>query len=144
MTKTMSIPDFVRNGWQEETTIQKFFAHLDRNKIKYCVIGTAIILFLSVSGLAFANGNDAVSVFASSGTGIDAGAKTLYKKLISVGKWIIIIKGGIETIKSAAVDGDFQNSRTKILGYVITYALLWALPWAFDEVEKLFNEMEGA
>lgn len=132
MTQSMSIPDFVRHGWQEESMIQSFIAHLERNKIKYRIVGTAIILFLGVTGVSYA-----------SGAGIDAGANKLYKRIIGVGKWIIIIKGGIDTIKSA-VDGDFANSKTKILGYVLTYAILWALPWAFGEVEKLFTEMEGA
>lgn len=131
MAKTMNISDFVRNGWQEETTIQKFIVHLERNKIKYRVIGMAIILFVGFESSAFAS------------TGIDAGAKKLYTRIIGVGKWIIIIKGGMDVIKSS-LDGDFMNSKTKVLGYVLTYALLWVLPWAFDEVEKLFSDMEGA
>lgn len=130
-TTTMSIPDFVRHGWQQERKIDVFLAHLERHKIKYRIIGTAIILFLGVSGIAFAD------------TGIDKGAKKLYTQLIGVGKWVIIIKGGIDTIK-AVTEGDFQSTKTKFLGYVLTYCILWALPWAFDEVEKLFKEMEGA
>lgn len=131
MTKTMSIPDFVRCGWQEEGAISKFLAHLERHKIKYRVIGTAIILFLGFADTSFAS------------TGIDVGAKKLYVRLIGVGKWVIIVKGGIDTIKSVA-EGDFQASKKNFLGYVLTYAILWALPWAFDEVEKLFTEMEAS
>jgi hypothetical protein len=132
MTKTMSIPDFIRYGWQEESVTESLLAHLDRHKIKYRVIGTAIILFLGITDVSFA-----------AGTGIDVQAKKLYVRLVGVGKWIIIIKGGIDTIK-AVVDGDFPATKTKFLGYVLTYAILWALPWAFEEVEKLFMEMEGA
>ncbi|NOU98414.1 hypothetical protein [Paenibacillus planticolens] len=131
MAHTMSIPDFVRNGWREETPINAFLAHLDRNKIKYRVIGTAIILFLGFADAAFAS------------TGIDVGAKRLYVRLIGVGKWVIIVKGGIDTIKAVA-EGDFQAGKKNFLGYVLTYAILWALPWAFDEVEKLFTEMEAS
>jgi hypothetical protein len=131
MAHTMSIPDFVRNGWQEESKIQLLFNHLQRNKIKYRVIGTTLILFLSLADVAFAS------------TGIDVGAKKLYKRIIGVGKWIIIIKGGIDTIKSG-VDGDTPGIKTKLLGYSLTYASLWALPWLFDEIEKLFSEMEDA
>lgn len=126
--KTMSIPDFVRNGWQEETWIDSFISHLDRHKIKYRIVGTAIILFLGVADVSFAS------------TGIDVGAKRLYTQLIGVGKWVIIIKGGMDTIK-AVTEGDLQSTKTRFLGYLLTYAILWALPWAFDEVEKLFQEM---
>ena len=131
MAHTMSIPDFVRHGWREETPIDAFIAHLDRNNITYRVVGTAIILFLGFVDVSYAS------------TGIDVGANKLYKRIISVGKWVIIIKGGIDTIKSA-VEGDLASSKTKILGYVLTYAILWALPWAFNEVEKLFTEMEAS
>lgn len=129
MTQSMSIPDFVRYGWQEESMIESFIAHLDRHKIKYRVIGTAIILFLGAADVSYA-----------SGTGIDVGANKLYKRLIQVGKWVIIIKGAIDTIKNVA-DGDFQASKKNFLGYALTYAILWALPWTFNEIDKLFEEM---
>lgn len=128
MIKTMSIPDFIRYGWQEESKVDVFFAHLKRHKIKYRIIGTAIILFLGVSSVAFAS------------TGIDAGAEKIYRKLINIGKWVIICKGGIETIKSAA-DGDFEQVKRGFLGYGVTYAILWGLPWMMEEIEKLFEDM---
>jgi hypothetical protein len=131
MAHTMSIPDFVRHGWREETAIDAFLAHLDRNKIKYRIVGTAIILFLGFVDVSYAS------------TGIDVGAMKLYKRIINVGKWIIIIKGGIDTIKSG-VDGDYPGVKTKLLGYGLTYASLWALPWLFGEIDKLFGEMEAS
>jgi hypothetical protein len=79
---------------------------------------------------------------AVSGTGIDAGANAIYRKLINVGKWVIIVKGGIETIKNAA-DGDFQSVKKNFLGYGVTYGILWALPWMMAEIERLFTEMES-
>ncbi|CAH1230617.1 hypothetical protein PAECIP111891_06699 [Paenibacillus allorhizoplanae] len=129
MTHTMSIPDFVRCGWQEETVMQKLLAHLNRNKIKYRVIGTTLILFVSFSGSTHAS------------TGIDVGARKIYKQILSVGKWIIIIKGAIDTIKSAS-EGDFSSAKTRAFGYILTFFMLLALPWSFDQVEKLFTEME--
>jgi hypothetical protein len=132
MATTMSIPDFVRNGWREESTIRSFIVHLERHKIKYRIIGTVIILFLGFTDVSFA-----------SGTGIDVGAEKIYKKLINVGKWVIIVKGGIDTIKSVA-DGDHPAAKKNFLGYVVTYAILWALPWALSEVDKLFENMDTA
>lgn len=130
--KTMSIPDFVRNGWQEERVIDTFLAHLNRHKIAYRIIGTTVILFIGLTDVTFA----------ASGTGIDAGANQLYKRVINIGKWVIIVKGGIETIKNAA-DGDFQSVKKGFLGYGITYAVLWALPWMMHEIEKMFESMES-
>lgn len=74
-------------------------------------------------------------------TGIDAQADKLYRKLINVGKWVIIIKGGIETIKNVA-DGDLPATKKNFLGYGLTYAILWALPWLMKEIERLFTEMD--
>jgi hypothetical protein len=132
MTKTMSVPDFVRYGWHEEGVIQSFLAHLDRHKIKYRVIGTAIILFLGITDISFA-----------ASTGMDVGAAKIYAKLINVGKWVIIVKGGIDTIRSVA-EGDVNTAKKNFLGYVVTYAILWALPWALGEVDKLFTNMDTA
>lgn len=127
MAHTMNIPDFVRYGWQEETMIHSLFAHLDRHKIKYRIIGTAIILFIGFSSIADAS------------TGIDVGAKKLYKKILNVGKWIIIIKGAFDVIK-CGMDGDGPGVKSKLISYSVTYASLWALPWLFNEIDNLFSD----
>jgi hypothetical protein len=77
------------------------------------------------------------SAFAA-GTGIDAGANKLYIKLLGIAKWVIVFKGGLDTIKSVA-DGDMQSARKSFLGYLVTYGILWALPWGMNEVDKLFK-----
>ncbi|MEF3311394.1 hypothetical protein PV433_21165 [Paenibacillus sp. GYB004] len=82
------------------------------------------------------------SAFAAS-TGIDVGAEKIYKKLLNVGKWVIVAKGGIDTIKSVA-DGDLQAAKRNFLGYLVTYAILWALPWGMGEIDKLFEGMESS
>lgn len=73
-------------------------------------------------------------------TGIDEGAGKIYKKLLNVGKWVIIVKGGLDTVKHVA-DGDTLSARKNFLGYMLTYAILWALPWGFKEIENLFEGM---
>lgn len=128
MVKSMSIPQFVRHGWQEESLIESLLDHLKRHKIKYQVIGTTVILF-GVADTAFAS------------TGIDEGAKRIYSKVINVGKWIIIIKAAIDTFKSVS-EGDLTAAKKNFLGYVLVFAMLWALPWALGEVEKVFAELE--
>lgn len=126
--KTMSIPDFMQRGWQEERMIDAVIAHCRRHRIKYQVIGFTLLLFIGLTDQAFA------------GTGIDEKANSIYKKLVKIGKWVIVAKGGMETIKNAA-DGDFDSAKKKFLGYLVVYALLWGLPWAMDQVEGLFDEV---
>jgi hypothetical protein len=96
------------------------------------VAGVSCVLFFGLPDATFA-----------SGTGIDAGATKIYAKLINVGKWVIIVKGGIDTIRSVA-EGDVNTAKKNFLGYVVTYAILWALPWALGEVDKLFTNMDTA
>jgi hypothetical protein len=130
MQKTMSIPDFVRCGWQEESAISKFLTHLERHKIKYRVIGTAIVLFLGVTDISFA-----------ADVGLDTAAEQLYKsKVLLIGKWIIIIKGAIDTIQKV-VDGDFQAAKKNFLGYLMIYLILNALPWGMHQIDKIFEEV---
>lgn len=120
---------FARGEYRKPTFGDEVVAYFKRNKLTYQVVGSALIVYM---GCGFD--------YAYADTGIDAGAKQIYWKLINVGKWVIIVKGGIETIKSAA-DGDFQSVRKGFLGYGITYAVLWALPWMMDEIEKIFKGM---
>lgn len=134
---TMSIPDFVRNGWQEDWMIDRVIAHCKRHRIKYQVVGFTLILFVGLADVSQAH--EAVATFAQSGTGIDQAGKKLYQQLLSIGRWVIIFKGAIDTIKSVA-DGDFDKAKTRFLGYVITYVLLLGLPWAFDQIDKLAKE----
>jgi hypothetical protein len=113
--------------------------HIDRNKIAYR-IGAATLVVL------FAGGFDMIAHAAAavdpSTAGIDEGARKIYKKLISVGKWVIIIKGGFDTINST-VQGDFIQARKSFLSYLLVYIILLGLPWAFGQVELLFEGMEG-
>jgi hypothetical protein len=94
---------------------------------------------IKVAGITFVLIAGFPDVSFASGTGIDVGANRIYKKLVNVGKWVIIVRGGIDTIKSVS-EGDLQAARKSFLGYLITYATLWALPWGMNEVESLFSE----
>ncbi|OMF54661.1 hypothetical protein BK138_16000 [Paenibacillus rhizosphaerae] len=77
---------------------------------------------------------------AASATGIDVAAEKIYKKLMNIGKWVIVIKGGIDTIQSA-VQGDLQSAKKNFLGYLMVYVVLWALPWGLKQVDILFSDM---
>lgn len=92
------------------------------------VAGITLILLIGLPGTSHA------------ATGIDAVADKLYKKLLNVGKWIIIMKGGIDTIQSA-IQGDVQSAKKNFLGYLLVYVVLWALPWGLKQVDVVFADM---
>lgn len=97
------------------------------------VAGISFILLAAMPGSSFA---------AAAGTGIDVGADKIYKKLLLIAKWVIIFKGGIDTIKSVA-EGDLAAAKKNFLGYGVTYAILWGLPWMMKEIDKLMSEMDA-
>jgi hypothetical protein len=104
--------------------------HVERHKVVYRIGALTLIVLLG--------GVDMVSA-AAEGT-IDENAGKLYYKLIGIGKWIILIKGGFDTL-SATVQGDFPAARKSGLAYMLVYVILLGLPWAFNQIELLFNEV---
>lgn len=64
----------------------------------------------------------------------------IYYKVVLVGKFVILVKGGIEIINSCA-NGDFQNAKKCLIGYLMAYGALYLLPYAMDEVENVFKGM---
>lgn len=71
---------------------------------------------------------------------IGSGGYVIYKKLLAVGRWIIIIKGGIDTVNSMVQDGGGAAKRN-FLTYLIVYLVLKGLPVAFDWVDVAFQEV---
>jgi len=108
--------------------------HINRHKVIYR-IGAITLVVLLVGGL------DTIAHAAAldpSTTSIDEGARKIYTKLVNVGKWVIIIKGAFDTI-SNTVQGDFIQARKSFLAYLLVYVVLLGLPWAFSQVEMLFE-----
>ena len=77
---------------------------------------------------------------AMASSGIDAGASNIYYRVVTIGKWVIIIKGALDTI-SNATQGDLQSAKKNFLGYMMVYAILLALPWGMDQVDELFRDL---
>jgi hypothetical protein len=100
--------------------------HFKSNRKMYSIAGLSLVM-VGIPDIAFAS------------TGIDAGARKIYDKLLLVGKWIIIIKGGIDII-TAITNGEVDLAKKRFLGYLIAYAALQALPWGMDQVDLLFKE----
>lgn len=76
----------------------------------------------------------------SAASGIDEGMTKMYSKLLNVGKWFIIIKGGFDIINSMMM-GDFHSVKRGALGYLLIYATLQALPWGMNQIDEVFSTM---
>jgi hypothetical protein len=120
-----SISEFLNR--REEPFSVKAERHFKKYGMVYKAVGVSIIL-LSCGG----------PVLASSG--IEIGAERLYAKLLSVGKWVIIFKGGFDIIKNMA-SGDFDSAKKGFLSYLVVYVFLFGLPWAMNEIDGIFREL---
>jgi hypothetical protein len=128
--ESMTISQFMNPNYNTEKILDPLIRFLDKHKVVFRVVGVTLIIFSS--GLLD------TSVFAA--TGIDEGATKIYEKLINVGKWVIIIKGGWETINNT-IKGDFDTAKKSFLQYLIIYVILLAFPWAMSEVDVLFRDI---
>lgn len=121
---------------QERINFRKFVkgeyrksSHWQKYGFAYKVAGSVVILATTGADVSFA------------ASAIDAKANVLYYKILDVGKWIIIFKGGIDTIKSVSA-GDFDAAKKHFFSYLIVYLLLLALPFGMNEVDKLFADLK--
>jgi hypothetical protein len=123
-----SIPDFMREGFVLETITDKIKKHFKQNKSFYIRASGFSILFLWVGHHAFA----------ASPENVDRAAHEIYRRLCKIGKWIIVIRGAIDVIGNMT-NGDLENMKKKIIGYVLGYIALLGLPWLLDQAGGLFE-----
>lgn len=121
-----TIGDFMNNTPRSSKT------HWEKYGFVYKVVGTTMIFLVAGGGLDYA--------FAASA--LDVSANRVYYKLVEVGKWIIIFKGGLETIKAVS-GGDFESAKKSFFAHLIIYLLLLGLPYGFNEIDKLFAELKA-
>lgn len=127
--QTMSIPQFINGHFVDESFARKAINHIKRNKNFYITVGCYAVFFICC-------GLDASAATAGE---FDHKAVKIYNKLISVGKWIVIVKAGIDVINTAT-QGDFGSVKTKLIGYLVVFLTLLGLPWAFDQIDGLFQD----
>ena len=123
--KSMTIKEFMNYDSEKEKALRKV-------KVKKAVIATTTIVVTATS-IYFTGFDHALAA-----TSIDKSANIIYGKLLLVGKWIIIIKGAIDTINNT-VQGDFNSAKKSFLSYLIIYLILNAFPWAMDQVDTMFK-----
>lgn len=59
---------------------------------------------------------------------IDSKGHSIHRKVVSVGKWVIAIKGSIETIQSV-LNSDYQTAKVQFFQYLFVFAILLFLPY---------------
>jgi hypothetical protein len=107
--------------------------HFKKYGFVYKVIGTTIIIIMS---------GGVLNHVSASGLGIEVGAEKLYSKLLVIGKWVIIFKGGFDIIKNLT-NGDMDSAKKGFMSYLLIYLLLFGLPWVMDEIEVLFGDLKA-
>lgn len=129
--ETISFSQFINKDYNTSKIKDAIISHLKRHKIAYRIIGATIIIF--------ASGILDPTLYAA-GTGIDAGGIKIYHKLVNLGKWIIVIKGGWDTIQHT-IKGDFDHAKKSFLQYLIVYVILLALPWSLNQIDSVFKDI---
>lgn len=124
-TEVMTVDQFLNRGCDTDMVINRVVKHLNKHKIVYQVVGFTLIIMASANVVHAA-------------TGIDAGGRHIYSKLVNIGKWIIIFKGGWDTIMNT-VKGDFDSAKKSFMQYLLIYVVLLALPWSLDQVDGVFR-----
>lgn len=128
MKKGMTIREFLHR--EEVTFLEKAKRHIQRNKSFYITAAGYTVFFICASTF---------DASAASSLDIDRKATAIYKKLVSVGKWVVIIKAAFDVVQTAT-SGDLPGVKTKLIGYLIVFLTLLGLPWAFEEIQGLFQD----
>lgn len=138
-----SITDFVRNDpTEKEKWPKKLAAHYRKHEKTYNIAGLSIVLILT-GGLDFAFAEDLVVPASRYETGgIDDLAEPIYKEILGIGKWVIICKGALSSMKAVG-DGDVEVAKKSFLAHVMIFLILLAYPYAMDKVEGLFASMRS-
>lgn len=116
-----SISEFLNGKYSRKS-------HFEKYGVIYKAAGIATIILLT-GDVALAS------------DGIDAGARTLYYELVRIGKWVIVFKGGVDTIKAIG-DGDTSGAKKAFLSSLITYLFLLGLPYGMDKVDGIFSKIK--
>lgn len=88
-------------------------------------IGILTIAFLLIPTVALA-------------AGVDDGGMRAYKKIFSVGKWVIIGKWALDAIQ-CALNGDYDGIKQKSISYAACVALIILIPTIVFEIEEFLG-----
>lgn len=112
---------------EEVNLLERSIAHIKRNKRVYKQLIVALAIVGLSANIGFAQGMEKFD---------RAGLKflTIARK---IAYWALIIKATSDVMKKALA-GDLQSISSTVIKYVIAYATLYFLPFAFSLVEDIF------
>lgn len=131
-TEVLSIKEFLSSK-EKERFSAKVERHFKKHRTIYKIAGITLIILVAGGGFDYA--------FASNG--IDLPAKKLYYEIVNIGKWIIVFKGAVDTIKAVG-DGDAATAKKAFISSLLTYLLLLGLPYGMDKVDEVFRNIKHA
>lgn len=131
-TEVIQFNDFMSGNYGKETdAFQVMVQHFEENKYLYGSLGLATCLALF----------GVVDVSLAAEVGIDEKANQLYQdKFLLFAKWIIIGKGGFDTINKTLKE-DFEGAKKSFIQYTLVFVFLMAYPWVMEQVEDVFNSV---
>lgn len=139
--QSVSIPEFMQRGFPPSMTVpQRVGNHFRRHGATYLQIsGIAItILIMGAADPSTVTASLDPSQAVSGPEQIDVKAHHIYDRLCLIGKWIIVIRGGVDIISSMS-QGELDSMKKKIISYVVGYLALLGLPWILDQASLLFD-----
>ena len=104
----------------------KVVSHFKRHKSFYIQVGITTAILLLVPDTVLAAGS------------MDDGGMRAYKKIFSVGKWIIIGKWAIDAIQ-CALNGDYDGIKQKSIAYAACVALIILIPTIVFQIEEFLS-----
>ena len=104
--------------------------------MKKITINRKVVLQVGILALAFflLSPTDTLAAAAS----VDDGGMRAYKKIFSVGKWIIIGKWALDAIQ-CALNGDYEGIKQKSIAYAACVALIILIPTIVFQIEEFLS-----
>lgn len=137
MRKTTVIPfkQFMSGEFQDKVAKVK---EIRKGKIYKILLVSGLTAIVLLSG-DLVSAQEVVTAVAGD-EAIEKGANLIYGKLLLVGKWIIIVKGGVATINNMLQE-DYGAAKRGFLTYLVVYVILHGLPWSLAQVDTVFRGM---
>jgi len=104
----------------------KVVSHFQRHKSFYIQVAFTSAILLLIPSTALAAGS------------VDDGGMRAYKKIFSVGKWIIIGKWALDAIQ-CALNGDYDGIKEKSIAYAACVALIILIPNIVLQIEGFLS-----
>lgn len=130
----------------EPTNAQKVVLHFKKNKHVYIRVGLmATSLCLSVFHPALAATPTALDVAQNVANGnwdIDKQGYEIYRQLLGIGKWVIVVKGGWDVVRST-LSNDYDKAKKGFISYVLAYIFLLILPELMNRADGIVHHLSA-